>query len=98
MKTFTFNNGEVRLESQIKQGHDFETACIFWGCFDKDTKKPLPYVTHETTQEELLVEKIRLEKIQREYEEICEKNERTYNGNKNVANATNIHEFLNAYL
>lgn len=98
MKTFTFSNGEVRLESQMREDKDFRTNCILWGCFNEETGEPLPFVTHETTKEELIEEKKRLERNIEEYEDICEKNERISRGNERVANATNINEFLNAYL
>lgn len=97
MKVFTFNNGEVRLESQIREGRDFKTACILWGCFDKQTGEPLPYVVSEATQEELEIEKNRLAEIQDEFNEISEYNNRVNEGNEKLANATNINEFLNAY-
>lgn len=97
MKKFVFNNGEERLESQIKKGRDFKTACILWGCFDKETGEPLPYTTHKATKEELKAEKIRLAEIKEEYEAICEYNEKISRGNERLAKATNIHEFLNAY-
>lgn len=76
MKTFKFNNGEKRLESQMREDKDFRTNCILWGCFDEITGEPLPFVTLETTQQELIEEKIRLAENRRKYEEVCEKNER----------------------
>lgn len=96
MKTFKFNNGETRLESQLN-GRNFKTACIMWGCFDKQTREPLPYVVSEATQEELEIEKNRLVEIQNEFNEISEYNNRVDEGNEKLANATNINEFLNAY-
>jgi len=98
MKTFKFNNGETRLESQIGEGKDFRTACVFWGCSDIKTGKPLPYTVHKTTEKEIKEEQDRLEENKQKFQDICEKNERINIGNENVANATNINEFLNAYL
>lgn len=98
MKTFTFNNGEVRLKSQIREGRDFKTACIMWGCFDKETGEPLPYVVSEATQEDLEIEKNRLSDIQDEFNEVTKYNNRVYLGDEKLANASNINEFMNAYL
>lgn len=38
------------------------------------------------------------QKIQEEYEAVCERNEEIARGNKRVAEASNEKEFLNAYL
>ena len=57
MKKFTFTNGETRLESQIREGRDFKTACILWGTFDKETGEPLEFSVSEATQQELEEEK-----------------------------------------
>lgn len=98
MKTYKFNNGETRLESQIREGVDFKTTCILWGCFEKGTGEPLPYTTYETTDDELIEEKNRLAEIREDYEDVCENNDAIAKGNEKLANATNIDEFLNAYL
>ena len=98
MKTYIFNNGEKRFESQIGKGVDFKTTCIFWGCFDKETLEPLPYTTHETTEKELKEEEIRVLEIKQGFSEICEKNNIIAKGNEKIANATNNNEFINAYL
>ena len=98
MKKFTFNNGEVRLESQIREGKDFKTACILWGCFEEESGNPLPCVVSEATQEEIETEKYRLADIEDEFDKISEYNNRVNIGNEKLANATNINEFLKAYL
>ena len=97
MKTYNFNNGEKRFESQIGNGKTFNEACILWGCFDKETGDPLPHTIHITTEEELENESIRLADNREEYEEICERNAKVARGNERLANATSISEFLNAY-
>lgn len=98
MKTYKFNNGETRLESQMSDGNDFRLSCILWGCFCENTGEPLPFIVSETTKEELLLEKQRLAAIQEEFEEVTERNKRISLGNEKVARATNINEFMNAYL
>src|SRR3989304_5623544 len=98
MKTYTFSNGETRLESQMRKDVDFKTQCILWGCFNKITSEPLSFIISETTEEEMKLEKQRLFEIEEEFELICENNDRISKGNEKVANATNINEFLNAYL
>jgi len=97
MKKFTFENGEVRLESQIREGRDFKTACVLWGTFDKETGEPLKFSVSEATEQELEEENERLLDIQDEFDEITEYNNRVNLGNEKLANATNIDEFLNAY-
>jgi len=98
MKTYTFSNGETRLESQMRNDVDFKTQCILWGCFDKATGEPLLFVISETTEQEMKIERQRLSEIENEYKQICEKNNRISRGNERIAKATNINEFMNAYL
>jgi len=98
MKTYRFNNGEKRMESQIRTDCTFNEACILWGCFDKKTGEPLPHTISETTEEELREEEIRLLELREEYEDVCEKNAAIARGNERLASATNMEEFMNAYL
>jgi len=95
MKTYRFNNGETRLESQIREGVDFKTACILWGCFEIETGEPLPYTITETTDDELREEKNRLAEIREDYEDVCEKNDTIAKGNEKMQR---ILMSLNAYL
>jgi hypothetical protein len=96
MKKFIFSNGEERLESQM-WSDDWKLSCGLWGCYDKITGLPLPYITTIATKKEINEEKIRLEKNREEYEEICFDNEQINLGNERLANATTIEEFFNAY-
>lgn len=66
MKKFNFNNGETRLENQIRSGADFRTACLLWGCFDKETGDPLPHTITEATEEELEADFYRRQAISEE--------------------------------
>jgi hypothetical protein len=67
MKKFTFNNGEIRLESQIAKGRDFKTACMLWNLFDTKTLEPLPHTVSEANEADLKKEQIRLYQISEEY-------------------------------
>ena len=66
MKKFIFNNGEIRLESQMRENTDFKTCCLLWGTFDKKTEEPLPFTTKEATGQDLKNERIRLYEISEE--------------------------------
>lgn len=66
MKKYIFKNGEIRLESHIREGHDFKTACILWGCFDRETGDPLPFEVAEATSEDIHDDEKRREEISEE--------------------------------
>jgi len=67
MKKFIFNNGETRLENQMHEGYSFHGCCLFWGIFNKETGRPLPYTVTEATEEELEAEEKRRYLISEEH-------------------------------
>lgn len=66
MKKYTFNNGETRLENQMREGVSFKEQCWLWGTFNKETSEPLPYTITEAAEEDLKADKKRRYQISEE--------------------------------
>lgn len=96
MKVLTFSNGKVVLQKNTNL--DFRSQCHRWGnCFDLVTGNPFEFTERTATDKEIKSENIRVEQIEEEYSQICEKNSIINRGNERLAKATNHKQFLNAY-
>ena len=95
MKVFTFSNGKSVLRKN--ENRPFRDFCIIVGCFNPENGEPLEFTERDATNEEITAERIRIEEVEREYQEVCERNARIDRGNERLAKATNHKEFMNAY-
>jgi hypothetical protein len=95
MKVFTFSNGKQVLRKN--ENRPFRDFCIMVGCFNQETGEPFEFTEREATAEELKAERIRVQEVENEYREVCERNARIDRGNERLASATNHKEFMDAY-
>jgi hypothetical protein len=95
MKVFTFSNGKSVLRKN--ENRPFNDFCIMVGCFDTVTGLPLKFTEREATAQEIEAERIRVEEVEKEYQEVCKRNARIDRGNERLARATNHRQFMNAY-